>query len=484
MLHGAVRRDELVKRVIDALRKQRYVAAICSPQSGLSQVLHQLREQISYELAGSCCIKVDVANLGAAEQTRFCDYFGHVVSGSGDMEGLELTGLSLTECLSHLASQASPCTILLIDNFHRLSIHNQKRFLAETRAFYTEGSIKPDSRKILVVIGGAIDLWACEPNSTSPWNIAERIYPQEFDLSSDEVRRYALSVFFPLGLHIDSVAAQYLEEVTRGHAYLLQRLCAEVARHKQSDTRREILIDDVEAATEHVLSEPDQYLNFLVDEISKLDADFKLFLCEVLNGIRHKFSRNEPYTRCLELLGVVAPTEGYVGLRNPIVDRHLRRSLAERLPRSVAPTDLLMPCSIGANLKAYEVLFSLENSLRNFIISALYTNYGKKWKNYLPKDKRWSEAEARQKTERRDPYLGQPRFPILAYCHFTDLRELIEHNWELFKGYFGPKEKFANTYARLEEFRNTIAHNRPLSHHNFQELERIRGALTKCMTAR
>lgn len=484
MLSVIVQRVELLKRILNALKQERYVAAICSPKSGLSQLLNQLQVKVQFELSDSLCIKVDVAKLDLASATGFCDCFGEILCASGGIKDSKLEHLPLDDCLRRLASPPQRRAVILIDNCHRLSIDNQKRFLAETRALYTEGSTNPWLRNVLLVVGGAVNLWECEPEFTSPWNVADRIYPWEFDLSATEVREYTSSALVQKGLHLDSVAQQYLEDVTHGHVYLLQCVCAELTRENQGAHGREIIIDDIDATVEHFISEPNEYLDSLREKILRLESDFKLFLSEILNGLCYKFSRNEFYTRSLALLGVVAPREGYIRLRNDIINRYLLRSLAGQLPVPVAPTNLLMPRSIGANLRAYEVLYYLENELRNFTVSVLYAKYGNKWKKHLPKGDAWSAAEARQKVEGRDLYRGQPQFPILAYCQFPDLKELIEQNWDLFQDYFGPKDKFAETYTRLEEFRNTIAHNRFLSHRNLRDLERIHTTLRDCMAKR
>jgi len=473
-------RDRLFNRVSSSLFKERYVALICSPKTGLSQFIDELQRRIPYEYNDYSCIKIDAQDLGVPTRDNFCNSFGDILCKCGSIDDSKVSGQSITDCVKYTLSLYEPHTIVLIDNFQVLPLSSKKQFLSETRAVHTEGSMNSEYRKVLFVIGGQLDLWECEPVESSPWNIADRIYPNEFDLQTGELR-LASSALLTAGFHIDSIAQQYLEEITRGHLYLFERLIAQIVKQNEGTSNREVLVDDINNAVNTLLSEPDEYFANLVDQVLQLDPDFQLFLAEVLNGIHHKFSRRDTNTRSLELVGIIIERNGYAHIRNSIIEKYLRLNLRDRLPLKIAPIDLIMPQLMGANLRAYETLFMLENELRNFLLSALYSKYKGKWENHLPRSKNWVEARARQKTEKEDRYRAQPQCPILCYCEFPDLKELIDNEWGIFERFFGPKGKFEATYSRLEIFRNTIAHNRSLSHRNYQELENINKTLLSCM---
>lgn len=480
MQTNILQRDRLLNRVSNSLLKERHVALICPPKAGLSQFIGELQQRIPYENPDYSCIKIDAASLERQEGENFCDSFGNILCKSGIIDDQRARGQSFTDCVKSTLLLRELHTVVLIDNFHVLPLGIIKQFLSEARAIHTEGSTISEYRKVLFVLGGRLDLWEYEPDYSSPWNIADRIYPYEFDLQPTELR-YVISPLFTAGFHLDSIALQYLEETTKGHLYLLERLIGQIVRQKEETSNREILVDEIDGAVNKLLYEPDEYLTNSVDQILRLGTDFHMFLAEVLNGIHHKFSRHDIYIRSLELIGIIIERDGYAHIRNSIIEKYLRLILCDKLPLPIAPTNLIVPQLLGANLRAYETLFMLENELRNFLVSALYSKYKGKWESHLPRTKNWLEAIARQKTEKEDKYRGQPQCPVLCYCQFPDLKELIEQEWDVFEQFFGPKERFEDSYSHLEMFRNTIAHNRPLSHRNYQELENINKTLLGCM---
>lgn len=51
---------------------------------------------------------------------------------------------------------------------------------------------------------------------------------------------------------------------------------------------------------------------------------------------------------------------------------------------------------------------------------------------------------------------------IIFYSDFYDLRTIVEKNWELFIPILQDKKRFLVFFKEMEQFRNTIAHGRPL----------------------
>lgn len=477
-----IQRQSIITKVLNAFERQRYVAAICPKRSGLSTVVQQVRNKVTWETEDTRCTSLCVSRLKKNHRLKFCEYFGRIICDvDHDIPNSKhLKSLALFDFLRRLACYSTQRLVLIIDEFDALPIACQKTFLAQTRAFYTDRNTNPEFGRILVMIAGAIDLYDCAPEETSAYNVAEKIYHCDFNLSHDEVKIYTNQLFSALGQYLSPLSLDHIYNLTKGDIGILEQLCGTLAEWGKKKGTTEILVTDVEKAADHVLVEPNEYLESLISQVKSLDSDVKLLLCDILNGRRHTFSRVERCTRKLELLGIVVPSATTTVIKSPLLEKFLRNNIADALPVPVAPGDLLVLSDVEINLRAYGILFQLENTLRNFVLSQLYSKYKNKWLTRIPNTTKWEKAKARQKAATEDSYRNEPVLSIIAYSQFGDLKELIEYNWDIFSSWLSPKQKFAPTYERLEEIRNSIAHSRPLSYSHLQELEIIRDSFMKC----
>ncbi len=101
--------------------------------------------------------------------------------------------------------------------------------------------------------------------------------------------------------------------------------------------------------------------------------------------------------------------------------------------------------------------------------------------DYIPKSDGWNKAKGRHNKHCKDAWERHQTYPLLAYALFSDLKEVIKENWSIFGNQFQPQDKFFGYFDRLEELRNDVAHNRPISHQNLRELESIRKSFENCM---
>ena len=474
-------RKFLIENIHNALQKGHYVVCICPERSGLSYTLQQLGNYVS-KSSDTRYSLIDISTLDPASREKFCTLFGHILC---DIDSSLAEYVSPEEpafsCLANLCINAPFSTIIALDNFHKLPISSQKEFLAESRRFHTEKYTQPSYQKILLVIGGAIDLHACQPDETSPFNIADKIYPTDFDFSRDEVKNY-LTQRFPLAnLYVDEIAQNYVYELTRGQVYFIEKLCDKLVNRLQGAESGEVSIDEIDYTVAALLEDRDSYLDGLLEKIRNLEPDTKVLLSEILGSKRHKFSRINHSIRELELLGVLREENHLASVRSPLLDLCIRESCQDALSPPVAPKKLIMPNVIGGNLRAYQILFELENEIWNFIVSGLYAKYKSKWIDNLPQSEGWNQAKVRYSKHRTGAWEGQGSYPLLAYSFFDDLKEAIKDNWDIFGNYFHPQDKFVNYFDRLEEIRNDVAHNRMLSQRNLRELESVRDAFRSCM---
>src|SRR6516225_8009055 len=115
------------------------------------------------------------------------------------------------------------------------------------------------------------------------------------------------------------------------------------------------------------------------------------------------------------------------------------------------------------SVQAFNLLFAIENALREFIIESLSRFAGPKWyKTRLPGDvlKKYREG---QQYERATPWIELvPHHPIY-YVEFSDLRKIIEqnNNWaDVFKDLFVHKGITSDALFGIEPIRNKVTHNR------------------------
>ncbi len=111
----------------------------------------------------------------------------------------------------------------------------------------------------------------------------------------------------------------------------------------------------------------------------------------------------------------------------------------------------------------YEILYSLENSIRSLISDTLEaTEPSGWWKSgrVLPKIK--SDAEARMKKEIDSGVTPRSNDPI-DFTNFGELGEIIKNNWDVFGAIFNSPKAVERIMANLNTLRGPIAHCSPLA---------------------
>jgi hypothetical protein len=135
------------------------------------------------------------------------------------------------------------------------------------------------------------------------------------------------------------------------------------------------------------------------------------------------------------------------------------------------------------NLRAFQILFSIENSLRELIVEELSRTSGAQWfKNRLPGDVLEKFREG-VKFERKIKWIQLvPHHPIY-YVDFPDLRKIImrSDNWkDPFRTIFQSETVLEGTLTEIEFIRNKVAHNRKVG---AMDLEILIAGLAKLVTA-
>ena len=122
-------------------------------------------------------------------------------------------------------------------------------------------------------------------------------------------------------------------------------------------------------------------------------------------------------------------------------------------------------------VEAYVILYYLENQLRAFVKERMEEAHGVNWwENNVPSQIK-KECEKRKRREEESPWHEVKEAHLLWYTTFGELQQIIQANWDVFKGYFKDQHAIIGRLSELEIPRNTIAHNRVLEK---AELERLR----------
>lgn len=157
-----------------------------------------------------------------------------------------------------------------------------------------------------------------------------------------------------------------------------------------------------------------------------------------------------------------------------VMGRRAAIELAERLleenMRMAWPT---LEDAVHRMKAAYELLFRLENSLRQIIEQELKKHFGET--DWWEKGATYA-AKKESLNNRKDPRWKWHE-PInaspLNYVDFVILHDIIVNkNWGIFEHMLGPRTTFSSNLKNLEVPRNLIAHNNVLSQQEFYDFRR------------
>jgi hypothetical protein len=137
----------------------------------------------------------------------------------------------------------------------------------------------------------------------------------------------------------------------------------------------------------------------------------------------------------------------------------------------------------------YPYIYVLENSVRELVRTTLEKSHGLNWWNLCAPKEAVSKAAERQDKQGKSRYYGT-RAPHPTYLvDLGDLRNIIIRNWKDFEPRLPQLSHtqawVINTLQMIEETRNIVAHNNPISQDDEQKLKvnfkdwakRIRGGL-------
>jgi hypothetical protein len=120
----------------------------------------------------------------------------------------------------------------------------------------------------------------------------------------------------------------------------------------------------------------------------------------------------------------------------------------------------------------YELLYCLENSVRELIESTLIEAHGPEdwWSVGVPEKIRKS-AESRAGDDERAPWHGPRGESLLVYTDFLQLAEIISENWSCFSDLLGDETWVTNYFREMNRSRRALAHTGSLTQNDVSWME-------------
>jgi len=126
---------------------------------------------------------------------------------------------------------------------------------------------------------------------------------------------------------------------------------------------------------------------------------------------------------------------------------------------------------------AHQLLYSLENELRQFVFNQIQQANGIIEKSIL---RDWESSKKKEALPPRKP----KNYDLIYYSTFDQLKRIIvqNENWEgIFKKYFGRPSGVISRINELDEIRDTIAHNRTLSDFDYDCFRNLSSEISSCI---
>lgn len=157
---------------------------------------------------------------------------------------------------------------------------------------------------------------------------------------------------------------------------------------------------------------------------------------------------------------------------------HNNRSSAPSEPTTVVSQSAIKSFSDEARIQArfmgevYELLYCLENSIRELIESTLRDEYGGDgwWKQGVASRIR-SSAEKRRDDDSKSRWHGPRRTSLLSYVDFPQYADIIQSQWSLFEALLGDESWVRYYFEELNRTRRALAHTGRLAESDVERME-------------
>ncbi|MGE5342873.1 MAG: protein kinase domain-containing protein [Candidatus Omnitrophota bacterium] len=312
--------------------------------------------------------------------------------------------------------------ILLFDEIER--IPSVKNFLHIWRRLYHERFNKPGLTRYSIVIGGSTDLVALTTGPTSPFNIAKKMYIEDFSLRESE--ELIIRPFGLLNIDIEEKAKKKLVALVSGHPQLLQHSCYLLADTALRENRA-LRERDIDAAL-NVLFKSSSALDILERDIEGNDH-LRQLIAEILNGKKKKFSAYRKFTTAGA--GAIIESSAYCKIRNKIFEKFLRDITDLTAGKSDERYCKIKEIGKGA----MGVVYKAEDSVLHRIVSLKILD-NRLVRKKVDLERFYSEAQATAQLFHSNivmvydvGMMGNEHYIAMEYIEGIDLMRLIENNF-------------------------------------------------------
>ena len=196
-----------------------------------------------------------------------------------------------------------------------LSIPFSDDFYVAIRSVYNARATTPDFKRLsFVLVGVATPSELISDNKRTPFNIGRRVDISDFNLTE------AVPLVQNFGIQATQILT-WVFQYTGGHPYLTQRLCAYLARSKESIDEQTTVTYAVERLFISEQGRQDTNLQFVRDMLSERSPHVKKVLRtyrDIQSGKKVADDDRSVAKAHLKLSGVVRPEKGFLRVRNQI----------------------------------------------------------------------------------------------------------------------------------------------------------------------
>lgn len=342
-------------RLFYEISRAQHVTILGARQTGKTSLLFQLEDYLKEE-GGYVSINVDLSPGEKLEdEERWYQYVANQILPEEVSKKLSISEEEKKEWvgsvkdeptfiyfLDQIGTKTDDKIVLMLDEFGAVPESLCDSFFTAIRSI-----INRRETKWTFVLAGATnpDELISRKRKTSPFNVTERFYMQDFDKNGTREVVENLKGFHEIQSEEEqNRIVEYIHEQTGGHPYLVQVVCT---RLENSDT---ISIESVNSAT-NGLPLPQRVYDTL-----EYDNKAKQLLKQILEGKKKVPKRNKMVTK-LELLGVIKKSGGgnFV-IHNPIYEEELKDYFKQGEPKREIVEDI---SKIGIVLAGILALISI-----------------------------------------------------------------------------------------------------------------------------
>jgi predicted ATPase len=326
-------RSDVLERVIKGINKGDYWAIFGPREIGKTTFLRQLAHQLN-KSAYTINFNLQVSPKSAETfyQSIIDRLIDKIPSKKGEIKRkYHDLPHGLLDFLEAFTPRVNKKILLLFDEIE--GAPSVKDFLKIWRSVYNDRYHKEGFRKYSIVLTGSSELLSLATGKTSPFNISEQLYMQDF--SDEESERLIRIPFGKLKIKIDPKAKTKLISQIKGHPQMLQQACYELVELVLKG-KKVISQENVDAAI-NILFKRNTAIDLLKYELKK-DNKIKKLIKDILKGANKTYHLYKEYS----IAGAGCIIEGArsnCAIRNKIYEKFLADYLEIPLEEKILPPE-------------------------------------------------------------------------------------------------------------------------------------------------